>query len=401
MDRLYLYLFAGLAYCGLLFYNIRAFQYCRDVLDARRPLNSALWISCLLDSALFTILLFLDLPILLNFLLIYLLTLLQFFLFFQGSVMTFLFSTGTFLFHIMNLTVLTTSLFILLFQIPSYERFQTSGLYNAAVFFALLLVLIFLEVFGKLVDRKTIQLLMNNRSQLYFVTSSITLINVYLLILSVSYNSQVYSSLASVFMLCTSVLLFGAFYTSFRHAVKMSLMTEYQRRSQALEQQLQQSNQNLAAMQNAVYSDTLTDVHNRRYGLEALSALLEQNRGFCSCYIDIDHLKTVNDTYGHSEGDQYILNVVRILSGVLPAQCSLSRLGGDEFLALLPEFSYDTAYQTMQAASERVRQLPVTYRASISYGVVEVGSGTSLTASEILQMADQRMYACKARSRPA
>ncbi len=57
------------------------------------------------------------------------------------------------------------------------------------------------------------------------------LINLYLLLLSISYNGQAYTSLTALFLFCTSVLLFGAFYTSFRHAVKMSVMMGYQAKS--------------------------------------------------------------------------------------------------------------------------------------------------------------------------
>ena len=111
----------------------------------------------------------------------------------------------------------------------------------------------------------------------------------------------------------------------------MSVLLEYKAKSHTLEQNLE----DLDAMQEAALTDTLTEVHNRRYGLEALDRQLASGEPGCVCFVDVDRLKSVNDQYGHDEGDQYILQVVRALSEVLSGSDTLTRLGGDEFLLLL------------------------------------------------------------------
>jgi diguanylate cyclase (GGDEF)-like protein len=221
------------------------------------------------------------------------------------------------------------------------------------------------------------------------------LIDVYLLILSVSYTSQAYSPLAALFLMSTSLLLFGAFYTSFSHGVRMSVMIRYEEKSRLLEQELRQSLRDVDELKCFAFTDALTDIHNRRYCMEALNHLIDREQTFCVCFIDIDHLKYVNDRYGHNEGDQYILSVVRTLSGCFRQSDRLCRLGGDEFVILLTDMTGEGACQRIQEAYGYILRLPAAYAPSISYGLVEIQQFQGLSASQVLQMADEEMYRFK------
>ncbi|MBS6642927.1 MAG: diguanylate cyclase, partial [Clostridiaceae bacterium] len=61
------------------------------------------------------------------------------------------------------------------------------------------------------------------------------------------------------------------------------------------------------------YKDTFTGIFNRRYLMENVDRLLKIGAAFSFCYIDINHLKKVNDTYGHAEGDKYIMTIVDLI----------------------------------------------------------------------------------------
>ena len=384
--------FTVMAFAGLILFHIRAFCYCKTIWSPRRDSRVGLPLSLALNCCLMWGILFLDPPVLLCFLILYLAVLLEFLYFFRGKLATFLFISGTFLFHIMDVRMIIHSIYVLFHGVSSREHFCALGLRIPSIAVTQLVLLALFEIFTRVVTRRMMQLLVQNISQLYFVTSSQLLINLYLLILSVSYRGQAYSFLAAVFLLSTGLLLFGAFYTSFNHAVRMSILLKYESRSHALEKQLELSRDSISALETFAFTDTLTEVHNRRFGMEALNRLLGRPERFCACFVDIDRLKEVNDRFGHGEGDQYILNVARVLAGVLPPSATLCRLGGDEFLVLLPLLGLSDAQALLARARESLRLLPSKYPQSISYGVREVNDPPSHTAQEVLRDADARMY---------
>lgn len=386
-----------LLYVIMAVYCMRAYTYCTDVFDTCGSTWAGRIATILTCCLLMTLDLFSTVSVLLLFLISFISLLLLFLLFFRGSLASFLFVSGSFLFHMMNVKMAVSGIFILTFQVNSRADFLAGIAYPGSILVTLLVTMIFLEIFKIVMGRQKIQTLIRNSAQITFVTTSLSFINIYLMILSVSYGSQAYSTLASLFLLCTALLLFGAFYTSFHHAVRMSVLTEYEHKSAALERQLSESNRAMHELRDAALTDTLTAAHNRRFGLLELERLRSGKTNFSLCFLDIDHLKYVNDRYGHEEGDRYILAVVRILSAYFPPPASLCRLGGDEFLILIPQCGYLEAEDRMKKAAGQVADFPVTYHPAISYGVVEASPEDGITAEILLQQADARMYQHKQR----
>lgn len=373
-------------------FNLRSHRFCLNIFKPTQNQKIGALVSLFAGYFLLSLTLFCALPVFIKLLIIYFLVMLLFLYLFKGGIIDFIFGSGTFMFHIMNVKMVVTSIFILIYDIPSYALFRKSGFYLSSTCVTILLLIISLEVFQRTFDRDMIKTLMKSNSQLRFVTCSMMLINIYLLILSISYNNQAYSSLAGIFLLITSLLLFGAFYTSFWHALKMSILLENEIKSRRLEEQLRATKEDVEELQLFAFTDTLTSVHNRRFGLDKLSKLLREHIPFCLCFLDIDHLKYVNDTFGHDEGDQYILNVVRALTGSCKKDDTLSRMGGDEFMLLMPHVSQKEADERLCEISETVLKIPSIYNPSVSYGIVEVKTDTELNASQILRAADLMMY---------
>ena len=119
---------------------------------------------------------------------------------------------------------------------------------------------------------------------------------------------------------------------------------------------------------------------------------------FVLCFVDLDDLKGVNDRYGHSEGDRYLLTVAeKLRSSCRRDEDLLFRYGGDEFLALLSGLSAAAVEDRMEALNAALRaerdagRFP--YAPSVSYGAVD-SHGFSDPAS-LIQAADARMYAQK------
>ena len=154
----------------------------------------------------------------------------------------------------------------------------------------------------------------------------------------------------------------------------------------------------LKKLEGMAYHDPLTKAYNRHYGMELLAEWLEKRKVFICCFVDMDNLKYVNDKFGHNEGDSYILSVADALRRFAD-DAVVCRLGGDEFMLLATEWTEDTACRHLETLRNELISVNygsgVTYRHSISYGLVEVNVDNGLSAGELLRMADEKMYAYK------
>jgi diguanylate cyclase (GGDEF)-like protein len=149
-------------------------------------------------------------------------------------------------------------------------------------------------------------------------------------------------------------------------------------------------------------TDELTGVPNRRDVLRRLEDLLRRDGGApCSVLIvDIDHFKSINDHHGHPVGDEVLRFIARELRTAVREPAFFGRLGGEEFLVVLP----DTSLENACAAAERVREqimaidttrwFPARRRITASIGVA-ISTPGSCTSSEMLMRADAALYAAK------
>jgi diguanylate cyclase (GGDEF)-like protein len=119
-------------------------------------------------------------------------------------------------------------------------------------------------------------------------------------------------------------------------------------------------------------------------------------------YFDLDHFKTVNDRFGHQVGDLALVHVVRVIQDVLRQVDTLGRMGGEEFLVLLPgtpvtgaREAADRMRVALEAAPMWVAGASVTLTAS--FGVALLGAGES--PASLLQRADAAMYQAKRNGR--
>ena len=149
--------------------------------------------------------------------------------------------------------------------------------------------------------------------------------------------------------------------------------------------------------------DTLTGLRNRRWFDEMFPRQFERaaraDHPVSLLMIDIDHFKTLNDTYGHQVGDAALHHVAQLLASAVRPQDLLARYGGEEFVVLLPEGDVQTA----GTIAERLRQTVATARhdsgapalppVTISIGVASRQPGDTLDA--LLARADQALYRAK------
>ncbi|MGE4421430.1 MAG: diguanylate cyclase [Pseudodesulfovibrio sp.] len=152
--------------------------------------------------------------------------------------------------------------------------------------------------------------------------------------------------------------------------------------------------------------DPLTGAHNRRFFMEKLDEEMERARRYGTplslLAIDIDHFKKVNDTYGHAVGDKVLQRCVDTCKQTLRASDAFGRLGGEEFMAILPFADQDMGHETaerLRAALSRCTEgdgdgLPAF---TVSIGVVRLEGDD--TAESLRKRADEALYRAKENGR--
>jgi diguanylate cyclase (GGDEF)-like protein len=149
--------------------------------------------------------------------------------------------------------------------------------------------------------------------------------------------------------------------------------------------------------------DSLTDLHNRAYFFNAMEREIQRGRrfgrGFCLLMMDLDGLKSINDRYGHYQGDVVLRGVAQLIRAGLRGVDVAARYGGDEFVALLPETDPSGAYVVAEKIRQTVSELLVEsgghqITTSMSIGVV-VYPDDGKTADELMIAADEAMYSSK------
>nr|WP_273204649.1 sensor domain-containing diguanylate cyclase [Marinobacter subterrani] len=154
--------------------------------------------------------------------------------------------------------------------------------------------------------------------------------------------------------------------------------------------------------------DPLTGLLNRREMSKVLDDELERaqryQRPMAVLWIDFDHFKDVNDTYGHAAGDSVLRAISRLLLESVRSVDSIGRFGGEEFLIVLPEMDLEEARDTAERLRRKVAEAPQplgdgrSAPLTISVGIA-VYPEHGQTAAALCAAADKAMYLAKDRGR--
>lgn len=188
-----------------------------------------------------------------------------------------------------------------------------------------------------------------------------------------------YSSIALAFLLAACLAIVLLVYRSFIASKKRNEELDY-----------------LAAR------DPLTNCYNRRILFEVMNRDfldLPQIEEYCILMVDIDHFKSVNDTYGHSVGDTVLCGVAELLQANIRKSDSVARFGGEEFCIILPNTTQEQAIRIAEAIRIKVEKatfddIPVT----CSFGVTSI-KFKARTPSELIEQADLALYEAKSLGR--
>jgi diguanylate cyclase (GGDEF)-like protein len=154
--------------------------------------------------------------------------------------------------------------------------------------------------------------------------------------------------------------------------------------------------------------DPLTRLFNRRFLEESLERELQlaarRKQSVAVLFLDLDHFKRFNDTFGHDAGDMVLKSLADLFRNFFRATDICCRYGGEEFAIVLPESSSQDAVIRADALRAEVNSLRLQYKTQ-TLGSLTLSAGIAafpehaLTAADLLKIADQCLYESKARGR--
>jgi two-component system cell cycle response regulator len=162
------------------------------------------------------------------------------------------------------------------------------------------------------------------------------------------------------------------------------------------------------AMRFKATHDMLTGVWNRGAILEAMDREMSRSKreriSLGVLIADLDHFKSVNDTYGHLTGDAVLREIARRIQTKVRTYDAVGRYGGEEFLVLLPSCAGPETREKAERLREGIAHEPVEtasgpLKITMSVGCAATGDWPGGTPNQILQMADSALYRAKAEGR--
>ena len=152
--------------------------------------------------------------------------------------------------------------------------------------------------------------------------------------------------------------------------------------------------------------DELSQLYNRRgfntVFQQSLNLARRTNRGLILIMVDMDGLKSINDTYGHLEGDKAIIDTGKILQKTFRSSDLVGRIGGDEFAVLAVDASGDNPQgirKRLQDQIDRYNQTNPNFKLSLSIGVIKFDPAEDVPLETLLHQADQDLYNQKRRKK--
>lgn len=148
--------------------------------------------------------------------------------------------------------------------------------------------------------------------------------------------------------------------------------------------------------------DGLTQIHNKRYLLEALDRDVmrarRHNRDLCAIMFDIDHFKGINDRFGHLAGDYVLRELARIIAERTRRDEVFARYGGEEFAIILPETTLEGAVQLAETLRQRVEKHEFAFQGEDIPVTISMGAAAlteEMSGTDLITEADNKLYEAK------
>lgn len=215
--------------------------------------------------------------------------------------------------------------------------------------------------------------------------------NIFLLLDSILCMADVGWDLLPLFLVGSTVLMEFYLIRFLRHLYLVLKVYYLEEEHLRLTKELEQQNQDAAVLRSKSEQDSMTGIYSRQYLIDKARELLERKVPFSFVFIDLDHLKRINDREGHHAGDIYLIQFTEEFASHLRDTDIFARVGGDEFVVLLLHCVGEKAIERMDLIRSRLT-VDLKPGFSFSYGVSYVAEDTADSLEQIFHKADQAMY---------
>ncbi len=153
-------------------------------------------------------------------------------------------------------------------------------------------------------------------------------------------------------------------------------------------------------------TDGLTGIHNKRYFMELLDREVararRRGRSLWVAMLDIDHFKTLNDTYGHVIGDHILQQMAQLMAAEVRVEESVARYGGEEFVFMFPEAESAEVKRVCERIRTQVEEYDFVcdgerHQLTVSLGASSMRPGQ--TVKDLIRAADEQLYRAKQEGR--
>ncbi|MCG6533365.1 MAG: GGDEF domain-containing protein [Syntrophales bacterium LBB04] len=148
-------------------------------------------------------------------------------------------------------------------------------------------------------------------------------------------------------------------------------------------------------------TDELTGLNNKRFFNRQLKIEIARTKRtgqpFCLMFIDLDNFKSINDTLGHTKGDEFLVNLCRLICQKIRPTDFACRYGGDEFTIIMPATSLVDGISIAQRWHALIKQVASQMKTNVSssIGIDEFDVYSVLSAEEFLNKVDKELYIAK------
>ncbi len=249
----------------------------------------------------------------------------------------------------------------------------------------------------KTVPRNSLDTILSDNKNLAFLTTAFSILfcTLFAFFLTLGMNS---GDRLLIHYIVLGVVVISAFavFIIFAHSLaELRIQTEtYERLNLKNTEDLEM----IKDLEQVAIKDTLTQLYTRDYADELVQKMINEKVFFFVAFIDLDGLKIVNDNHGHDEGDFYIKTVAEILEDYFKNYV-VCRYGGDEIIVIGKCSTEADVTKRLIQSYKAVTNIPTLYhkkyKTSISYGVAFKQATEVITASQLISIADTRMYELK------